>query len=83
VQLPDGASGFVSEGLTRPTREPVRTIRRGSAQLLDRPVAAAALIANVETSSRLAVLGRFNDFLLVRTPDGTEGWIVSPPAGAG
>jgi murein DD-endopeptidase MepM/ murein hydrolase activator NlpD/SH3-like domain-containing protein len=80
VRLPDGASGFLSEGLTRSIREPVRTARAGTAQLLDRPVATAAPVADVEASWRLPVLGRFNDFLLVRTPDGTEGWIAPPPA---
>jgi peptidoglycan LD-endopeptidase LytH len=77
VQLPDGTSGFVSGRLTESTGQPVYTARAGAIQLLDRPMANAAPIANVDTASRLAVLGRFGDFLLVRAPDGREGWIGS------
>ena len=77
VQLPDGTPGFVSERLTQSTRQPVRTARAGAMQLLDRPITTAAPIANLDSASRLPVLGRFDDFLLVRTPDGREGWIVS------
>jgi SH3-like domain-containing protein len=77
VQLPDGTAGFVSGRLTESTGQPVYTARAGAIQLLDRPMANAAPIANVDTASRLAVLGRFGDFLLVRAPDGREGWIGS------
>ena len=75
VQLPDGTAGFVSGRLTESTDQPVRTARAGVVQMLDRPTAAAAPMADLESPSRLPVLGRFDDFLLVRTPDGREGWI--------
>jgi SH3-like domain-containing protein len=77
VVLPDGTPGFVSERLTRSTRQPVRMARAAAVQLLDRPMATAAPIADIDPASRLPVLGRFGDFLFVRAPDGREGWIVS------
>ena len=77
VVLPDGTPGFVSERLTRSTRQPVRMARAAAVQLLDRPMATAAPIADIDPALRLAVLGRFDDFLFVRAPDGREGWIVS------
>lgn len=77
VQVPDGTSGFVSERLTQSTRQPLRTARASAKELLDRPIATAAPIANLDSTLRLPVLGRFHEFLLVRIPDGREGWIVS------
>jgi SH3-like domain-containing protein len=75
VQLPDGTEGFVSARVTESTGQPVRTVRAGAVQLLDRPMVTAAPMADVEAQPRLPVLGRFEDFLLVRTRDGREGWI--------
>lgn len=77
VQLPDGTSGFVSERLTQSTRQPLRTARASAKELLDRPIATAAPIATLDSTLRLPVLGRFDEFLLVRIADGREGWIVS------
>jgi SH3-like domain-containing protein len=77
VQLPDGIAGFVSGRLTESTGRPVRTARADAVQLLDRPLVTAAPIADLEARPRLSVLGRFDDFLFVRTPDGREGWIQS------
>jgi SH3-like domain-containing protein len=75
VQLPDGTAGFVSGRLTESTARPVRIARTGAVQLLDRPMVTAAPIADLEARPRLPVLGRFDDFLFVRTPNGREGWI--------
>jgi murein DD-endopeptidase MepM/ murein hydrolase activator NlpD/SH3-like domain-containing protein len=75
VQLPDGTAGFVSGRLTESTTHPVRTARMDDVRLLDRPMATAAPIANLQGELRLPVLGRFDDFLFVRTADGREGWV--------
>ena len=75
VQLPDGSAGFVSARLTESTGQPVRTLRAATVKLLDRPTVTAAAIADLEVQPRLPVLGRFDDFLFVRTSDGREGWI--------
>jgi len=61
----------------RHCRRPLRTARASAKELLDRPIATAAPIANLDSTLRLPVLGRFDEFLLVRIPDGREGWIVS------
>jgi len=61
--------------MTESTGQPVRTARPGAVQLLDRPMVAAAPIEDLEAQPRLPVLGRFDDFLFVRTPGGREGWI--------
>jgi SH3-like domain-containing protein len=75
VQLPDGTEGFVSGPLTESTAHPVRMARTDVVKLLDRPMVTAAPIADLAARLRLPVLGRFGDFLFVRTPDGREGWI--------
>jgi hypothetical protein len=76
VQLPDSTAGFVRARLTEATRLPVRTTRAGPLPLLDRPLMNAAPIADLEARSRLSVLGRFDDFVFVRAPDGREGWVL-------
>jgi hypothetical protein len=76
VQLPDGTAGFVSERLTESTGQPLRTARAGAVQLLDRPMVTAAPIADLEAHAPLSVLGRFGDFLFVRTRADREGWIL-------
>jgi peptidoglycan LD-endopeptidase LytH len=75
VRLPDSTAGFVSGRLTESTGKPVRTARAGGVQLLDRPTVTAAPIADLAARARLPVLGRFDDFLFVKAPDGREGWI--------
>jgi hypothetical protein len=75
VQLPDGTAGFVSGRLTESIGQPVRIARAGAVQLLDRPMLTAAPVADLEAGRGLPVLGRFDEFLFVRTPDGHEGWI--------
>jgi hypothetical protein len=65
----------VSGRQTESTSQPVRTVRAGALQLLDRPIVTAAPIADLEARLPLPVFGRFGDFLFVRTPDGREGWI--------
>jgi len=82
VRLPDGTAGFLSGQLTESTVEPLRTVRAGGAQLLERPNASAVSIETLSTKRGLPVFGRFGDFFLVRTPGGVEGWIhlsLSPP----
>ena len=80
VRLPDATPGFVSGRLTESTERPVRTVSSGAGPLLDRPTMTAAPIAELEAGARLPVLGRFADFLFVRSPDGREGWIRLPAA---
>jgi len=75
VQLPDGTAGFVSGRLTESTDQPIRTERAGSVRLLDRPMVTAAPIEDLDAPVRLPILGRFGDFLFVRTPGGREGWV--------
>jgi SH3-like domain-containing protein len=76
VQLPDGTAGFVSGRLTESIGQPVRIARAGAVQLLDRPMVTAAPIADLEAHARLSVLGRFGDFLFVRTRAHRDGWIL-------
>jgi murein DD-endopeptidase MepM/ murein hydrolase activator NlpD/SH3-like domain-containing protein len=75
VQLPDGSRGFVNGRLTESIGRPVRIARAGAVRLLNRPMANAAPIADLEPGTRLPVLGRFGDFLYLKTADGHEGWI--------
>ena len=75
VRLPDGATGYLAaSGTAAPT--PVERLRRPVLALVRaEPTVAAAAIDSVRAGAAIAVLGRFDRFLLVRTPSGRTGWL--------
>ena len=78
VRLPDDRAGFVPAATTRPVDVPLRSERRaGASPIRDRPTPAAATLDYVEPDRPVPVLGRFNDYLLVRAATGKTGWLAS------
>ncbi|MGH7357969.1 MAG: peptidoglycan DD-metalloendopeptidase family protein, partial [Candidatus Rokuibacteriota bacterium] len=78
VWLPDGRTGFVAIASTRALDEPLRTERRAvTSPIRDRPAPGAAALDYVEPDRLVSVLGRFNDYLLVRAGAGKTGWLAS------
>jgi SH3-like domain-containing protein len=83
VRLPDGRAGFVPAATTRAVDVPLRSERRAvPSPIRDRPTPAAATLGHVEPGRPVLVLGRFNDYLLVRAATGGTGWLASEPADA-
>jgi len=80
VRLPNGATGFVAARLTEPADEPLRVATSGvAAPMLASPSptpGAADVLTFVTPGDSLAVLGRFGEFILVRSPHGVAGWIA-------
>ncbi|MEZ4585594.1 MAG: M23 family metallopeptidase [Gemmatimonadales bacterium] len=80
VRVPDGREGFVAAAALEPAAEPLaRTTFRAAEALRARPVATYRpedVIAEVRPGTDGAVLGRFDDHLLVRLPSGAAGWIA-------
>jgi peptidoglycan LD-endopeptidase LytH len=78
VRLPDDRTGFVPVASTRAADDPLRTERRTVASpIRDRPTPAAAALGYMEPGRPVPVLGRFNDYLLVRAATGKTGWLAS------
>jgi murein DD-endopeptidase MepM/ murein hydrolase activator NlpD len=80
VKLPDGQTGFVSASLTESTDRAVRVATIDTVgHLLASPTAnrdAADIVALVTPGDSLDVLGRFGDFILVRSSRGRAGWVA-------
>ena len=89
VRLPDGSQGYVAARLTAgeprtlASALPARASQAGA--ILERPVAGAGVIDSVpsrEARSTL-VIGRWDDYLLVRTERGRLGWLAGDARGPG
>lgn len=76
VRLPDGGGGFVSSRLAGRLEEEVGAeVAARPLPVLSRPDAGAVQVETVAAGMRLGVLGRFGEFVLVRTGTGGRGWV--------
>lgn len=79
VRLPDGTTGFVSARLTEAATRAVRTATMGSpGPMFAYPGRRDAMdvVAVVSPGESLDVLGRFGEYILVRSPRGLAGWVA-------
>jgi SH3-like domain-containing protein len=78
VRMPDGVTGFVSARLTEPAERAIATVRPGET-ILARPAVTHSpsdIVAVVEEGENVGVLGRFGEFVLVRSSRGVAGWVL-------
>jgi len=77
VRLPDGRGGFILGRLTRPARDPLTSVRAGddAGPLRSLALPHAPVVGALDPGDGVDVLGSFGDFLLVRSPDGRDGWM--------
>lgn len=77
AKLPDGTSGYLpGKGLSSVTRG-IRSIKLKPAQLAlyDQPITAAPIKKTLDSGSTVNLLGKFEDFLLVKDGDAETGWV--------
>jgi murein DD-endopeptidase MepM/ murein hydrolase activator NlpD len=80
VYLPDGRSGFVPAGSTRSAMVPLRHERRlVNTPIRDDPSPTGATLGYTDPEHPVPVLGRFGDYLLVRSATGRHGWLAGEP----
>ena len=80
VTLPDDRSGFVAAASTEPLRATIRFRSvKGTTTVRDRPDSGAAITTVIAGSTRLPVLGTFENYLLVEDGRGGRGWIMGEP----
>lgn len=76
VRLPDGVEGYVVARLTEAADVPFRSqVAAISRQILSAPDLNGSVIGELNLGAEVPVLGRFEDFLYVRTPQGHTGWL--------
>ncbi len=77
VRLPDGRDGFVAARLTEAVVEPLRNQFVESASVLfSSPSRVSPVMEDVEAGTDVAVLGSYEGFLYVQSPDGHTGWLA-------
>lgn len=77
VRLPDGAHGYVAARLTESAGHPVSSqVVASGESVRARPATNAPVMAQLAAGTEVPVLGRFEGYLYVRSPDGTTGWIA-------
>lgn len=78
VRLPDGTGGYLSARLIDDLSAPVgEEVPARALAALSRPTDTAPVVQMVAAGESLPVLGRFEDYLLVREPAGREAWVLS------
>jgi murein DD-endopeptidase MepM/ murein hydrolase activator NlpD len=83
VELPSGAVGYLRADSVLPADTPIRSTRLPAASTLhERPAETSPVIDIVEADARVDVLGRFEDYEFLRTPDGQTGWVATVTFGA-
>ena len=76
VQLPDGIQGYVAARLTESADEPYSAeLTSAGNRVLSRPDQRSPIMATLDRTAEVPVLGRFGGFLMVLGPDGRTGWI--------
>ena len=77
VRLPNGRDGFVAARLTEAVAEPLRSqFVESRSALFSSPSPVAPVMEDVEAGTDVAVLGSYEGFLYVQSPDGSTGWLV-------
>ena len=79
VRLPDGTTGYLAARLLERAQRAVETTELApGATVRSRPGGTdpSTVIEEVRTKDAVPVLGRFGDYLLVRSPAGRSGWVA-------
>jgi hypothetical protein len=78
VRLPDGATGFVHSRFIEPADRAIARLPSGGT-VLSRPVASgdpSDVVAVLAQGDSVGVLGRFGEYVLVRSSRGVAGWVL-------
>ena len=77
VRLPNGKDGFVAARLTEAVAQPLRNqFVESTSALFSSPSPVAPVMEDVEAGTEVAVLGSYEGFLYVQSPDGSTGWLA-------
>ena len=78
VMLPDGQSGFVEARDIEPAYRPVRDLQLDSGRIVHySPADLSTSIDTLNANSSVSVLGLFENYLFIASPQGRTGWITA------
>jgi murein DD-endopeptidase MepM/ murein hydrolase activator NlpD len=80
ARLPDGRLGYLALADTRPLDDADSIAVSGSAIVRAGPTTVGGEIDSLAGGAVVPVLGRYGEFLLVRHPNGLQGWIGAGPS---
>ncbi len=76
VRLPDGRPGYVASWLTEAAALPIAERKADApAPMLAGPAAHEPVVERLDPGESFPVLGRFGEFLMIRAPGGSIGWL--------
>jgi len=76
VRLPDGVQGYVAARLTEDVSRPLGQQAMAAQQTVrSAPTRAAPAVARLDQGTEVPVLGRFDGYVYVVSPDGNPGWV--------
>jgi hypothetical protein len=79
VLLPDGVSGYVPARSVEPLERALQEQTAfGTLAIMEIPEGNAATIEWVATGEEFAILGHYAEYWLVRTQNGSTGWLPIP-----
>lgn len=78
VRLPDGVQGYVAARLTEGVDQPLgrQAVVADSESVRASPRDGAAVVARLDRGTEVPVIGRFDGYLYVVSPDGSPGWLA-------
>jgi murein DD-endopeptidase MepM/ murein hydrolase activator NlpD len=77
VRLPNGRDGFIAARLTEAIVQPLRNqFVQNTSALFSSPSPVSAVMADVQAGTDVAVLGGYEGYLYVQSPDGNTGWMT-------
>ena len=77
AKLPDGSIGYVASKSLSPVKSGLRSLKLNPQQLAlyEQPTAAAPVKKTLDSGATVNLIGRFEDFLLVRDAEAETGWV--------
>src|SRR5690606_24235886 len=77
IQLPGGQAGFLYKDNLESLEKPVRThTLESDLEIIGHPEIAAAPVAALKKKTKVAILGFYQNFQLIKLADGSLGWLI-------
>ncbi|PSR52544.1 peptidase M23 [Adhaeribacter arboris] len=77
IQLPTGQEGYIQASYLESVQKPLKSLKIPvTTEILEEPFVDGTPIDQVKANSNVTVLANYSQYLLVKTDDGTLGWLL-------
>ncbi|MDQ4141118.1 MAG: M23 family metallopeptidase [Bacteroidota bacterium] len=77
VVLPTGMEGYIQASYIESLQKPLKNLRiPANTEILEEPLANGTPINQIKANSDVSVLANYSQYVLVKTEDGTLGWLL-------